>query len=103
LEVLVALVFTRISLLSPRPAAGKATKGMHLARFEGDIRATAEAPLTLEELLALLDSGGAKDAQSRENAIACYLAGGEGWRDALKMLGGTFAEGAAELRQRKED
>ena len=74
-----------------------------MARFEGDIRATAEAPLTLEELLTLLDSGGARDRSTRENAIACYLSGGEGWREALKILGGTFAEGAAGLRERKED
>jgi hypothetical protein len=74
-----------------------------LARFEGDIRATAEAPLTLEELLALLDSAGAKDPRSRENAIACYLSGGDGWREAVKILGGTFAAGTAELRERKED
>ena len=69
-----------------------------MARFEGDIRATAEAPLTLEELLALLDSGGARDTHTRENAIACYLSGGEGWREALKILGGTFAEGAADRK-----
>ena len=74
-----------------------------MARFEGDIRATAEAPLTLEELLSLLDSSAARDPGARENAIACYLPGGEGWREALKILGGTFAEGAARLRERKED
>ena len=74
-----------------------------MARFEGDIRATAEAPLALEELLSLLDSSAARDPGARENAIACYLSGGEGWREALKILGGTFAEGAAGLRERKED
>ena len=74
-----------------------------MARFEGDIRATAEAPLTLEELLTLLESGGGKDPGARENAIACYLSGGDGWREALKILGGTFAEGAASLRECKED
>ena len=74
-----------------------------MARFEGDIRATAEAPLTLEELLSLLDSSAARDPGARENAIACYLSGGEGWREALKILGGTFAEGAAGLRERKAD
>ena len=73
-----------------------------MARYEGDFRTDAEAPLTLEELLALLDSGGS-DARSREDAIACFLAGGEGWREALKTLGGAFAEGSIGLRERKAD
>jgi hypothetical protein len=28
-------------------------------------------------------------------AIACFLSAGEGWADALKMLSGGFANGAA--------
>ena len=73
-----------------------------MARYEGDFRTDAEAPLTLEELLALLDGGGS-DPRSREDAIACFLAGGEGWREALKTLGGAFAEGSIGLRERKAD
>jgi hypothetical protein len=72
-----------------------------LARYEGDFRPDAEAPLTLEELLALLDGGGEDERRTREHAIACYLSGGDGWREALKTLGGTFAEGAAGLKERK--
>jgi hypothetical protein len=64
-----------------------------LARHERDFRTDAEAPLSLDELLALLGPGTDVDERSREDAIACYLSGGEGWRDALKKLGGTFAEG----------
>jgi len=73
-----------------------------LARYEADFRAAADTPLTLEELLVLLDGSG-KDARTREDAIACFLAGGEGWREAVKMLGGTFAEGAIGLRESNAD
>ena len=74
-----------------------------MARHERDFRNDAEAPLSLDELLALL--GPATDAgeRSREDAIACYLSGGEGWRDALKRLGGTFAGEDAGLKERKSD
>ena len=74
-----------------------------MARHERDFRSSTEAPLSLDDLLALLGSGADVDERSREDAIACYLSGGDGWRDALKMLGGTFAEEAAGLRERKGD
>jgi hypothetical protein len=74
-----------------------------LARHEGNFRASAEAPLSLGDLLDLLAAGGGKDGHSREHAIACYLSGDEGWRDALQLLDGTFAEGAAGLKERKGD
>ena len=74
-----------------------------MARHERDFRTHAEAPLSLDELLALLGPGTDAGERSREDAIACYLSGGEGWRDALKMLGGTFAEEEAGLRERKSD
>ena len=74
-----------------------------MARHERDFRTAAEAPLSLDELLALLGSGADVDERSREDAIACYLSGGDGWRDAMKMLGGTFAEEAAGLKERKAD
>ena len=73
-----------------------------MARHESDFAAKAREPLSLEELLTLLgDSAEAKC--SREDAIACYLSGGDGWREAVKLLGGTFAEGATELKERKAD
>jgi hypothetical protein len=74
-----------------------------LARHERDFRTDAEAPLSLDELLALLGSGADADARTREDAIACYLSGSEGWRDAMKVLGGTFAEEVAGLKERKAD
>ena len=73
-----------------------------MARHERDFRIDAEAPLSLNELLALL-GGGADGDRSRQDAIACYLAAGDGWRDAMKMLGGTFAEEEAGLKERKAD
>jgi hypothetical protein len=74
-----------------------------LARHERDFRSDAEAPLSLAELLALLGSDGEADERSRQDAIACYLSGSEGWRDAVKTLGGAFADGGTELKQRKAD
>jgi hypothetical protein len=74
-----------------------------LARYEGDFRTTAEEPLSLNELLDLLGTAAEKNGRSREDAIACYLSGGDGWRDAMKLLGGTFAEGMTGLKERKVD
>ena len=74
-----------------------------MARHEGNFRPSAQAPLSLGELLDLLAGSGGKDGPSREHAIACYLSGDEGWRDALQLLDGTFAEGATGLRERKAD
>jgi hypothetical protein len=71
-----------------------------LARHEGDFRVNAEAPLSLDELLALLGDSG-KDAQSREDIIACALSASDGWKEAVKRLGGAFAEEAARLKERK--
>ena len=74
-----------------------------MARHERDFCAECEAPLSLDELLALLGSVAHADEQSREDAIACYLSGSDGWRDAMKILGGTFAEESTGLRERKVD
>ena len=74
-----------------------------MARHERDFCADAEAPLSLDDLLSLLDSGAEVDDRSRQDAIACYLSGGDGWRDAMKMLGGTFAEEVTGLKERKAD
>jgi len=74
-----------------------------LARHEGDFRGSAEAPLSLNELLVLLGNGTEGERKSRENAIACYLSGSDGWREAGKILGGAFAEGATGLTEGKGD
>jgi hypothetical protein len=74
-----------------------------LARHEREFREGAQEPLHLNELLALLGASAEGGGRSREDAIACYLAGGDGWREAVKLLGGTFARGAAEFAKDKND
>ena len=74
-----------------------------MARHESDFRISAEEPLDADELLHLLGSGAGDGARSREDAIACYLSGSDGWRDAVKLLGGTFAQGETRLSERKAD
>ena len=73
-----------------------------MARFEKDFSGSAETPLTLNELLSLL-GGGTEDGRSREDAIACYLAVGEGWREAVKQLGGAFATEVTGFKDGKAD
>lgn len=74
-----------------------------MARHEGDLRVSAEETLSLNELLELFGNGAESEGRSRENAIACYLSGDDGWLEAVKFLGGTFAGGAGGLRERKSD
>jgi hypothetical protein len=78
-------------------------KGAVLARHEGDFRRQAEEPLSLNELLTLLGHGATDEARSREDAIACYLSASEGWREAMKQLGGAFADGETGLTGNKAD
>jgi hypothetical protein len=74
-----------------------------LARHERNFGEAAGEPLSLAELLEKLGEAAELDGRSREDAIACYLAGGEGWKEAVKLLGGTFAQGATGLKERKAD
>ena len=78
-------------------------RGANLARHEGDFRVGAEATLSLNELLDLLAAVGEDGRRTREDAIACYLSGSDGWREAVKFLGGAFAEEETELRESKAD
>ncbi len=73
-----------------------------LARFEKDFRAEAEEPHSLNELLELLNASGLEERE-RENAIACYLSAGDGWREAMRKISGAFADGESGLKERKED
>ena len=74
-----------------------------MARHEGDFRTKAQKPMSLSELLALLGDAAEREGRSREDAIACYLSGADGWREALKLLGGTFAQEETKLRERQSD
>ena len=74
-----------------------------MARHDGEFHAGEQKPLSLPELLQLLGGAAEAGGYSREEAIACYLSGDDGWREAAQLLGGTFAEGAVELRELKDD
>ena len=73
-----------------------------MAKHEGDFRPNVEEPLSLSELLELLNASGLEE-RDRENAIACYLSAGEGWREAMRKISGAFAEGETGLKERKAD
>ena len=73
-----------------------------MARHEGNFREAAEEPLGHDELLALLTSVEESEVRSRKDAIACALSASEGWQDAVRQLGGAFAEEAAGLRETKD-
>ncbi len=74
-----------------------------MARHEGNFRGIAEEPLSLNELLALLGNAGDGEPRSREDMIARALSAEEGWQEAVKCLGGAFAEEEAKLRERKDE
>ena len=74
-----------------------------MARHERNFRVNAEAPLSLNELLDFLAVAGEHGSRKREDAIACYLSGSEGWRDAVKLLDGAFAQEGRGLKERKTD
>ena len=61
-----------------------------MSRFDGDITAASEAKLELEELLAAFGSVAAAGC-NRNDVMAQFLSGAEGWRDAKVALRGTFA------------
>jgi phosphomannomutase len=73
-----------------------------LARHEGNFREGAEEPLGIDELLALLASVEESEGRSRDDAIACALSASEGWQEAVKRLGGAFAEEKPGLKERKD-
>ena len=66
-------------------------KAVVLARFEGQLRAADDAAIDPAELLAALNCGAPGD-DARRQAIACFLSGGQGWRDAAARLTGAFAD-----------
>jgi hypothetical protein len=67
-------------------------RGIVLARHEPDFRSTAKGPLSLEDLMAMLGDATAGAERNRQDAIACYLSASEGWSEAVRHLGGAFAD-----------
>ena len=43
------------------------------------------------------------DVRARYVAIACALSASEGWQEAVRRLGGAFAEESPGLKERKDD
>ena len=74
-----------------------------MARHEQDLQADAAMPLSVEDLLRLIGGDGELGPRARQDAIACYLSAADGWREAVRQLGGAFAEGEAGLRERKAE
>ena len=72
-----------------------------MARHEPKIRAAAEGPLSLQELLALIGDSKTEGAHDRQQAIACFLSGSEGWDEAVQRLDGAFAAESTGLKDRK--
>jgi hypothetical protein len=74
-----------------------------LSRHDGKFTAADEAPLDAAEILAALEAQAGGSRRDRQDAIACYLAAGDGWRDALQLLDGAFAgrSRAAKLKNGK--
>jgi hypothetical protein len=73
-----------------------------LARHDGELHADGHEPLSLSETLLLFGAHAGTTGCSRE-AIACYLAGGDGWREAAKLLDGAFADYGRGLRSPQKD
>ena len=63
-----------------------------MARFEGKFDANGGQPMEFEELLGLLLADAPGRSAAIDHARACYLSSSDGWRDAVKELGGAFAD-----------
>ena len=74
-----------------------------MSRHERSFGVSAGEPLDANEVLRLLRADATKPEAAREEAIACYLAADKGWTEAVKALGGAFAEDQARLKARKPD
>ncbi len=63
-----------------------------MSRNEGKIAGRAAAAVEAAEILAALGREAALARPSRKDAISCYFAAGEGWKEASRLLGGAFAD-----------
>jgi hypothetical protein len=62
-----------------------------VARYEKDLDALGAEPLSVPQVLALLEPTHG-DGSARTAAVARFLAGAEGWEEAAAKLGGAFAD-----------
>ena len=74
-----------------------------MARYERNIADAAAEPLSIDELLAILDATDRPSAAVRQAAVAHYLSGAEGWQQVVGQLGGAFADSERKLSERKSD
>jgi len=75
---------------------------MRLSRYDGKFDAAAEVPIDASELVAALAARAEARSRERQDAIACFLSGSDGWQDALALLGGAFAPEARAERPKDE-
>ena len=73
-----------------------------MSRNEGKIGGQGEAAVDAAEILAALRREAGEGATSRQDAVRCYLAADEGWKEASELLGGAFADGSG-LTQAKDE
>ncbi len=71
-----------------------------MSKYDGEIRAAGEVSATLEDWLGK-PCEPVRSGSDRHDAMAHFLSGDEGWRDAHKMLRGTFAKTSLETRLNK--
>lgn len=73
-----------------------------MSRFEGELTPSADAPLSVAEVVAILSGHTAASDHQRQQAIACFLSASDGWKEAVKSLGGAFASDSAAARLRDD-
>ena len=66
-----------------------------MAKHETKFEAADEAGLSPGEAISVAREAGAAQAEappSRADALACFLAAGKGWDEAVRRLAGAFAD-----------
>lgn len=64
-----------------------------MAKYDRHMEAAAEVDIDLSELFKSLGNRREK-ISDRQQAIACFLSGSDGWRQAAGHLGGSFTDPA---------
>ena len=100
--VVVGEVFTRSSLLAASPGIDSGNPGGAVSRYEGKIGGEGVAAAEAAEILAALGREPGRGARDRQDAVRCYLAAGDGWKEASELLGGAFADSSG-LTQAKDE
>jgi hypothetical protein len=59
--------------------------------LDGKFAESGDEPVDAAEILAALAKDVGCGAEQRRTAVSRYLSGGDGWKEASEVLGGTFA------------